>query len=86
MRWGGALLLVLLGSTACLAEVDNVVVSWNSALQRTIRKLSIANQISSRYLTLLHVAQYQVWLTSRCRTQITVLLRAGLAFGTRARK
>lgn len=59
MRWGGALLLVLLGSTACLAEVDNVVVSWNSALQRTIRKLSIANQISSRYLTLLHVAQYQ---------------------------
>lgn len=59
-----ACLTVLVVFTAPLtaATANNAVTQWNSALQRTIRKLSIANQISSRYFSLLHVAQYQVGL------------------------
>ncbi len=54
--------LVFLAAPLTAATANNAVTQWNSALQRTIRKLSIANQISSRYFSLLHVAQYQVGL------------------------
>ena len=54
--------LVVLAAPLTAATANNAVTQWNSALQRTIRKLSIANQISSRYFSLLHVAQYQVGL------------------------
>ncbi len=54
--------LVILTAPLTAATANNAVTQWNSALQRTIRKLSIANQISSRYFSLLHVAQYQVGL------------------------
>lgn len=54
------LLLQYLVARPTAATANDAVTQWNSALQRTIRKLSIANQISSRYLSLVHVAQYQV--------------------------
>ena len=65
------LLAVLSAATLVPSEgtVHNVVTDWNSALQRTIRKLSIANQISSRYLSLVHLAQYQVSLDPRLRVR-----------------
>ena len=58
--------ILLFVTPAVEAVANNTIVQWNSALQRTIRKLSIANQISSRYFGLLHLAQYQVLLTSSC--------------------
>lgn len=58
--FAATLVLATLTATPSSATANNAVTQWNSALQRTIRKLSIANQISSRYLSLVHVAQYQV--------------------------
>ena len=57
-----AVILMCVCAPLCQGLADNVVVQWNSALQRTIRKLSIANQISSRYLSQVQLAQYQVKL------------------------
>ncbi len=62
--------LVILTAPLTAATANNAVTQWNSALQRTIRKLSIANQISSRYFSLLHVAQYQVGLI-KCSFTVT---------------
>ncbi len=62
--------LVILTAPLTAATANNAVTQWNSALQRTIRKLSIANQISSRYFSLLHVAQYQVGLV-KCSFAVT---------------
>ena len=54
------LLLLVTVAPACQGVTDNVIVQWNSALQRTTRKLGLTNQISSRFFALLHLAQYQV--------------------------
>lgn len=62
--------LILKLTPTAEAVANNTIIQWNSALQRTIRKLSIANQISSRYFGLLHLAQYQVCLADTCQASI----------------
>ena len=52
--------LVILTAPVTAGTALLAVTQWNGALQRTICKLSIANQICSGYFSLLHVAQYQV--------------------------
>ncbi|KAL0026949.1 hypothetical protein WJX79_002166 [Trebouxia sp. C0005] len=51
--------LVILTAPVTAGTALLAVTQWNGALQRTICKLSIANQICSGYFSLLHVAQYQ---------------------------
>lgn len=50
--------LVILTAPLNAATANNAVTQWNIALQRTIRNLSIANQISSRYFSLLHIIRW----------------------------
>ncbi|KAK9826000.1 hypothetical protein WJX74_004007 [Apatococcus lobatus] len=72
--------VLLLVTPAAEAVANNTIIQWNSALQRTIRKLSIANQISSRYFGLLHLAQYQALVTNSLQAkadQVAVAAYAG---------
>ncbi|KAL3131920.1 hypothetical protein ABBQ38_007623 [Trebouxia sp. C0009 RCD-2024] len=71
--FAATLVLATLTATPSSATANNAVTQWNSALQRTIRKLSIANQISSRYLSLVHVAQYQALTVNEGRVNETAV-------------
>lgn len=52
------MLVIFTASSAERCYHQQCVTQWHSALQRTIRKLSIANQISSRYFSLLHIIRW----------------------------